>query len=279
MEREKINPEVLENFYYRSKEEVLKKIHFLTNAASHLHLVLDFDRTLTVGRNNYGENISTWEFLRKYLCSEAQQKYQHLYNIYRPREVQGNMTLSEAVCWWESTLRLYQDEGLKWSDIGKDMHERMPIRPFVKEFFQLCQQKNIPTIIISAGLKDVIELWCGKHEIYPTKVISTKLTFSPDGHINGWEKTSLIHVLNKCEMGHEEIIKLRVNFPNIILVGDSINDASMAEGENNILRILINDPREDDQNTEIFKVPPQFDLVTRNSTFSEVLRLIDTLIE
>jgi HAD superfamily hydrolase (TIGR01544 family) len=263
----------LRDFHYQDKERLLKKFSlFAQGGSGKLHLVLDFDRTMTEWKNSFGEVATSWGLLRRHLHPDFQGKYQEMFDFYRPREVSGEMTLIEALTWWERTLQLYVESQLKWEDIDSGVCERMPIRPFVKELFEVCERERVPVLIISAGLKNIIELWCQKHTLCPSKVISTQLIFSDNGYLKSWERESLVHPLNKKEKGLEEILKIKIERPNAILIGDSLQDALMVEGEENVLRILINDELGKEKSED-------FDLMTKDKTFKAVVDLMKKLLK
>jgi len=264
-----------EDFLFKERESVLKKLQFFINAGrDKLHLLLDFDRTLTLGQNELGENVTTWEILKTHLPQKAQLEYEQYYNNYRPLETEKQMTEADAIIWWERILNLYSENQLKWQDIKKDVSLKMPIRPFTKELFEACEKKNIPTIILSAGIKDIIDLWCQKFKIKPTLVLSTKLVFSPKGYMIGWERDSLIHVLNKKEKSHQEIEKIRSVKPNTILIGDSLDDILMVEGED-VLRIAVYNPRRDDKPDRLKDLTENFDLILQNGTLNGVIKILN----
>lgn len=242
-----------------------------------IHVVLDFDLTLTPSRNKPVQDATTWGLLERHLPAEASVEVKRLYDKYRPLEVQGKMTVTDAVDWWESALRIHQKNGIKWSDIVCDVEEKMSIRPYVKEFFDACEKKGIPTIIISAGIKDVIDVWCRKFGISPTVLLSTSLIFNQEGRISGWEKDSLIHLFNKKEKGHKELGDIRQSRPNILLIGDTPDDALMVDGEEEVLRVIIDDPRDDDAvRDEIFydNIFRNFDLIIKNKSFFPLVKMI-----
>ena len=267
-----------EGFFFqeRKRKNILRKLKFFTvSGRDKLHLLLDFDRTLTKSKNELGENVTTWEILRVHLPQEAQKEYQQFYKKYRRLETENKMAVSDAVIWWERILNLFQENELKWLDIAKDVEERMPIRPCVKELFKICEKKNIPTIIISAGIKDIIELWCQRFEIDPTLILSTNLTFSSEGYMNGWDKDSLIHVLNKKEKGHKEVEKIKSKRPNAILIGDSLDDASIIEGEENVLRIAVYGSRKDDKIKKVKEFTERFNLVIKDKTLCPIVEILN----
>lgn len=276
MSEETINA-VLKGFVVADSLSVSDKLSdFLKDGPEKLHLAADFDRTMTESKTIDNLNISTWELLSRYLSPEAKTKYQELYEIYRPKEALGEMTIEDAIIWWESTLVLYRDSRVGLDQIENEIITNMPARADAQRLFKICVQKRIPTIIISAGLADIIDLWCQKMEIIPTVVVSTRLTFTAERIISGWEKGSLVHVLNKKEQGHDEITKIRRTRPNTILIGDSVHDADMVEGKNDVIRILVNDPRNDDQDYRKDLIVPQgFDLMTKKSSLKPIADLFN----
>ena len=164
----------------------------------------------------------------------------------------------------------------KWQGnlIEKITRREMPARAHVKELFNLCRKKRIPTVLISAGIRDVINIWCEQYGIKPTKVLSTKLLFSDTGFIKGWSRKSLIHALNKREKGHGELTKIKLKRPNTILIGDSTDDALMVDGEENVIRIMIHDPRKDAAEEPDRKLLQKFDLLIKDGTLFPVVKLI-----
>lgn len=265
----------LKNVIFRDKNKFFDKINFLFQGGiDNIHLLLDFDRTLTKSRHKSGKDISTWEILGNHLSAESKKAYRGLYEKYRPLELKNKLRAADAVLWWEGVLKLFKKDKLKWSDIAKDVEINLPIRPGAKELFEFCKERNIPTIIISAGIKDVIELWCQKLEIFPTLVLSTNLTFSPEGIMNGWHKESLIHALNKKEKGHKEVEKIRLVRPNTILVGDDMNDSAMIDGEEKVLRIGVYDSLGTDDNEMANKFNGKFDLVIKDGKLQSVIKIL-----
>lgn len=271
----------LKEFSCRDEKRVFKKMKaILEGGREKIHVVLDFDLTLTPSINKSGQDATTWGLLVRHLPAEASVEVERLYDKYRPLEVQGKMTVADAVDWWESELRIHQKNGIKWSDIVCDVEEKMSIRPYVKEFFDACEKKGIPTIIISAGIKDVIEIWCRKFGINPTVLLSTDLLFDSEGRISGWEKDSLIHLFNKKEKGHKELRGIRQSRPNIILIGDTPDDASMVDGEEDVLRVIIDDPRDDDAaRDKLFydNIFQRFDLVIKTKSLFPLVKMIEPL--
>lgn len=97
-------------------------------------------------------------------------------------------------------------------------------------------QRNIPLLVFSAGLGDLIDLYLKRklHAIPPnTHVISNFMQFSsaPDPVLTGFSEP-LIHMFNKdashiAGTAFEAEVKGRAN---AILLGDSLGDVNMADG-------------------------------------------------
>jgi len=264
----------LNNFTYKDKRKVNKKIDsFLNSGSEKIHLVLDFDRTLTTG-----EDFTTWAIFGAHLTQKGRIKYKKAYDKYRPLEVSNKMKLSHAVAWWEEMLALYKENKVKWQDVMRDVRTKMSVRSGAKELFDVCNKKGIPTVIISAGTKNIIEAMFKRFDIKPTTILSTELFFDPEGRMSGWDRNSLIHVLNKKEMGHAQISRIRKLRPKTILIGDSMQDANMVNGNKNVLRIIVDNPRVDDVSKDkafykdVFK---KFDLVIKNRSLFPVVDIIN----
>ena len=119
----------LDEFEFKDNKKIIAKVDsFLFSGKEKIHLVLDFDRTMTKSQNQAGENINTWQILKTHLPEEAKEEYQKFYNKYRPLEAANKMKESDAAAWWEEILNLYQKNKLNWLDIVNDVNSKMPIR-------------------------------------------------------------------------------------------------------------------------------------------------------
>ena len=273
--------QALSGFTLQNEKEVLTKLdRFIQDGSERLHLVIDFDRTLTIGKSERDDDITTWQILKRHLPNTAQNRYCELFDKYRPLEIDRKLTYSDAVSWWENTLKLYIKHRINLKKVEKNFISKVSIRPGAKGLFCLCKKASVPTIILSAGIKDVINLWTKTFQIKPTLVLSTKLEVNSNGDIVDWEKDSLIHVLNKKEMGHAELSRIREKRPNIILIGDTMEDADMVEGVENVLRIRICEPRDDERVNRITfnrQTFDKYDLMIENNTLAPIIGVINLM--
>lgn len=277
---EKSLEEVLKYFTFADKNKVFKKLQkIISGGKSNLHLLFDFDRTLTVGRNNAGEDFTSWNILTKLLPSKAFTKQQKLYQKYRPIEASGKLSSKEATSWANQVLKIIVENEVNLLEMEKNFSQKTSIRPHAKNIFDVCNALEIPTVIVSAGIKNVIDIWSKTFQISPTLVLAVKLITDANGKIIDWDK-NIIHVANKGKQGHEELDEIRKQRPNIIAVGDALEDADMVDGDENVLRIRINEPRIDEKLNEeerLKKTFAKFDLMIESGTLEPVLRILELI--
>lgn len=248
--------------------------------ASNLHMVFDFDRTLTVKKPGTDDEVTTWHILREHLPEEGQLQYQELFEKYRALEIAGTLTQEDAITWWSSILNLFVQYNVDLTAVEEDFLAKANIRPGVAELFKLCSDNKIPTIILSAGIRDVIEIWCRKYRIEPSLVISTGLILDKTNRIVGWGKETLVHALNKSEATHPELLAIRKSRPKALLVGDSLDDAAMAAGERDVIRIRLLDPRADDlvNEQEQKRTFERFDALIKSGSLLPACELVEAII-
>jgi len=257
-----------------------KLAEFAAVGAAGLHAIFDFDRTLTVKKPGSQDEVTTWHILREHLPEGGQVEYQKLFEKYRALEISGEMSQDDAVEWWSSILNLFVEYEIDLSAVEETFLDRASIRPGTAELFQLFADSGIPTIILSAGIREVIDIWCRKYGIKPSLVLSTALTLDSENKISGWQRDTLIHVLNKSESTHPELSAIRARRPKALLVGDSLDDASMAAGEKDVIRVRILDPRADETATEQEerKTFEKFDALIRTGSLRPLEKLVEIII-
>ncbi|MCU0652937.1 MAG: HAD-IB family phosphatase [Candidatus Pacebacteria bacterium] len=271
---------LLREFKSKDKKGAVAKLERLVLAGrDKLHLVLDFDRTLTIRHKDDNAEVTTWRLLNTSLPLPRRETAARLYAKHRPPEARGKMDEAEAIVWWSSVLNLYPGSGLRLPDLAIKAKSEIPAREGANELFDACIAKGIPTVIISAGIKDIIDIWCENLGVRPTRVISTKLRCDDEGYICGWDRDSLVHILNKTEKGKETLAGIKKNRPNIFLVGDSLDDADMAQGSENVLRFIIDNPRSDDIRTQEFydKIFDKFDFVLPGDSLLPLVEIIKSI--
>lgn len=267
-------------FTYKDASGLLQKLQRFSGNSDKIHIVADFDRTLTQRRAGTNEDITSWHILRDHLPKEAQDECRRLFEVARPKELDGTMTEQDAVEWWSAILDIYCEYRLDMNAVERDFLHRASMRTGSKELFDLCKSHYIPTVILSAGVKDVIDLWANKYEISPSLTLSTELVLDESRHLSGWKRETLVHLLNKSEIDHPELNRIRAERPLSIIFGDSINDSDMAIGEEDVLRVRLYDPRPGetlDIEAERAKTFERFDLMIENGSLEPLAELLRIL--
>ncbi|EOY19307.1 5'-nucleotidase / magnesium ion binding protein isoform 1 [Theobroma cacao] len=264
------------------------KIAAIRNAGpSKLQVIADFDATLTRYWIN-GQRGQSSHGLLQQGNPEFDAKRQALLQYYHPLEFSPTIPLEEKTKlmeeWWGKTHGLLIEGGLTYDAIKNSVaNANIAFRDGVVELFEFLEERDVPVLIFSAGLADIIEevLRQKVHRSFMNiKIVSNRMLFDDSGHLVSF-KGKLIHSLNKNEHAldmaaplHDQLgdndgpvtdnasVKQRTN---VLLLGDHIGDLGMSDGlnyENRISVGFLNDNIE--KNLESYR--NSFDIVYLNDT-------------
>lgn len=224
-----------------------------------LHVLADFDRTLTYGSIDGVKTPSIISLLRdgNHLTEGYAKKAHALFDKYHPIEIDPNMPIKEKkdamMKWWDSHNQLLIDSGLKRKDLENIVENgHLKFREGVLELLDNLYKKDIPLIIMSAsGAGDTIPMFFEKHGKNYSNIIYivNKFEWNNEGNFKGRIKPT-IHSLNKDETVLEnfpEIYSEVKSRKNVILLGDGLGDVDMITGFNydNLIKIgLLNSDEE-----------------------------------
>ncbi|RIA90943.1 pyrimidine 5'-nucleotidase [Glomus cerebriforme] len=275
-------------------EVTAKKIDkILKEGFGNLHVICDFDGTITKYYKNKDKKERSPSShvilsLSSRLTSEFKEKTQALCDKYYPIEVDNSLTLEQKIPymveWWEQAHELIINQNIKKDDFAAIVSETpMNIREGLKELIDKCKEKNVPFLIFSAGLRNVIEEALTKENLYHKEnmhIVSNKMDFNPETGICDKFVAPLIHVFNKSEITikdspyHQTIEDRR----NVILLGDSVGDLQMSRGiEHDIcLNIGFLNYIDDDLLNSYLKI---FDIVVLDDGPMDVVNMILQTIE
>jgi len=256
------------------KLEEIKKI-ITEDGAGKLHILSDFDRTLTTAFIEGKSVPSLISILRdgNYLTSDYSLKAQALYDKYHQVEINLSVPAAEKKKvmqeWWETHFNLLIKSRLNKKDIERAVDTgKVKFRDGFGEFIDFLKNHNIPLVIMSSsGLgADAIKMYLAKEgKLYDNiYVISNSFEWDNEGYADAVKKP-IIHGMNKDETLVRdfpvfETIKER---KNVLLLGDSLDDVGMVVGfdtENLIKIAFLNEEVED--NLEPYK--KAFDAVILN---------------
>ncbi|XP_062211942.1 uncharacterized protein LOC133912959 [Phragmites australis] len=226
-----------------------------------LQVIADFDGTLTRYWYDGARGQSSHGLLRQG-NEEYDAKREALYEHYHPIEICPDIPLPEKAKlmeeWWEKTHGLLIEGGLTYEAIKKSVADAsIAFRDGVVELFEFMEERDIPVLVFSAGLADIIE------EVFRQKlhlsfknikIVSNRMVFNEEGRLVAF-KGKTIHVLNKNEHAldmadpvHDNLgdpngsiddyslVKKRTN---VLLLGDHIGDLGMSDGLNYENRIAV----------------------------------------
>jgi len=254
-----------------------------------LHILSDFDKTLTYGQVDGVKTPSIISMLRdgRHLSENYADEDQALFDKYHPLETALGISREEKKKsmqgWWETHNRLLIKSGLSKSDL-EDIVNNGPVkfRDGLPEFLDFLYEHNIPLVILSAsGCGDAIQLFFKKiNRDYPNVFyLTNKFNWDEKGRVISI-KGPVIHSLNKDETILEKIPKIYKTIKdrkNVILLGDNIEDIKMITGFNyaNLLKIgFLNS--DDEKIKEAYK--KNFDvIITGDGDFNFINNLIQSL--
>lgn len=254
-----------------------EKVQNLKLDKNNFYVVADFDQTLTKG-----SSPSTWEVTanEEQLGEEYIKKRDDLYNYYRPIEISRNISDDEKSKlmskWWKQHINLFFEYGLDEKILNESIKNcGLQYRKGGKKFIQKMNEYNVPVIIISAGIGNVIEGFLETQNDYYNniKIVSNFISFE-----NGKIKELVgetIHALNKNIVNLDDKSKsILSNRDKILLLGDGLADLKMISESDKTRAITIGFLEENiDENLDIFN--KNFDIViTDEGSFEDVNNIL-----
>jgi len=266
-----------------------KKEIFKTEGLEKIHILSDFDRTLTYGSVDGLKTPSIISMLRdgKHLSEEYARKARALYDQYHPIEMDVNISAEAKKKrlrqWWNAHNKLLVEEGLSKADL-EDIVERghVKFREGVEEFLDFLNKRDVPLVIMSAsGCGDAVEMFFKKiGKDYPNiHYVTNQFEWDKNGRAVA-AKEPVIHSLNKDETvlsDLPEIYKQVKKRKNVILLGDGLNDLDMVKGfeYDNLLSIGFQNDKNDKAGIEYEN---RFDVVLKgDGDFGYIHELIKDL--
>ena len=270
-------------------EEIKKAIS--EGGAEKLHVISDFDRTLTYSSVDGERRPSLIFVLRSgdYLTPDYAEKAHALFDKYHPIEIDPNIAVSEKKeamqQWWQTHFELLIRSGLNKNDIEKAVDSgKIKFRGGAGEFFDSLHSNKIPLIVLSAnGLgEDATSMFFEKNGGLSDNIhiISNSFEWDEKGDMVGFREP-IIHTMNKDKTAIKNfptIFQEVENRKNVLLLGDNLGDIGMIDGfdHENLIKIgFLNENVE--QNLEQYK--NNYDVVILNdSSMNYVNDLLKELI-
>uniref|UniRef100_A0AAX7V678 5'-nucleotidase n=1 Tax=Astatotilapia calliptera TaxID=8154 RepID=A0AAX7V678_ASTCA len=245
----------------RERSRVEETIHCMQRAgAGNLQVISDFDMTLTRFAHNSKRVPTTHNILdnRLLINEDCTKKMRELLNTYYPIEIDASRSAGEKlplmVEWWTKVHELLIQQKIRKDMLARAVKESSAmLREGYKVFFDHLAEHQVPLLILSAGVGDVLEEVIRQNHVFHPNVhiISNYMDFdhtvtqgcveqvrygivcgtiSP-GVLQAF-KGQLIHTFNKREgaLSHAAGLRELRGRPNVLLLGDSLGDLTMADG-------------------------------------------------
>lgn len=227
-----------------SNPEKLNKIKeaISRDGAGKLYVLADFDKTLTKAFVRGEGIVSLISILRdgNYLTPDYAGKAHALYDKYHAIEIDPAVPFEEKKNamheWWTTHFKLLIKSGLNKKDIKKAVESgKVEMREGLGEFAEILRSHAIPLVVLSSsGLgTDAISMYFEKEgKLYDNVyIVSNSFKWDKNGNAVG-VKEPIMHSLNKSASAVKDFpfydrIKER---KNVLLLGDSIDDAGMIKG-------------------------------------------------
>lgn len=232
------------DIHIANPERLAQTIHAIKrDGVSRLHVLADFDRTLTRAHSNGREIPSMIALLRDghYLTHDYAEKAHGLYQQYHPIEIDLNVSTAEKKQamheWWSKHFELLIASKLNKRDIHNAIESNhLQLRPHTADFLRLLHLHAVPVVILSAsglGIEPIQWMLKEKDCLFDNmNVISNVFEWDSDGYAVS-VREPIIHAMNKDETvipNIPEVFAAVKDRPNVLLFGDSLGDLEMVTG-------------------------------------------------
>lgn len=226
------------NILIPNPEEFQKKLSLISEGgADNLHLVTDFDETIT--RSNGSTSWSRFKKLDYFSGTGYPDLRDKLYAEYHPIETNPLIVVDvkrlKMKEWWENHLQLLVDYKMSKNLIDEILNKGWSqIRSGFGDLFKRLDAMRVPILVLSSGIGDIIEGVLRKDGLNLSNIhiVSNYFEFDENGLAIGFKKHPIIHSHNKDEVSlnetpYADIPKQR---QNLILLGNNDGDMRMSDG-------------------------------------------------
>lgn len=210
--------------YINNKEKV-NNLKEPTN----FYVITDFDRTLTTRNSEPSMGV-----IPQYIGGECLKKRTEIFEYYRPIELDYKMQVDEKeqimIEWAQKSFKLLSDyiteEKINKALENADIH----LRDGVKEFLEKMKNKNIPVIVMSSGVGNIVKTFLEKENCLfdNIEIVSNFFKFT-----NGKTSIDFENLMATSRKEYKKIpkeIKNKIQEKeNALLFGDLIEDLKMLD--------------------------------------------------
>ncbi len=237
-----------------------------------MYILTDFDGTITKDNSD-----SSWTsiFKNPRVTKEFIDECIKIFSHYHKFEINESLSLEEKMPimseWYRKNIETLINFGITEEIINYAANNEhiMAFRKGAINFLKDMHKRNIPIIVISAGVGNIIEQFLIKNNCnYPNIFICSNFLEYKNGSVIGVRDNNLIHPLNKNEVYLPSSIKSKViGRNNILLLGNSILDINMAGTNKNVYKLGFLDEKIEER-LDSFK--ENYDIVCTENTEPKV---------
>lgn len=207
-----------------------EKVNNIKLTKNNFYVAIDFDKTITSK-----ESCDSYDASGNMLGEEYKKKNFELYQKYAPVELNYTISFEDKYKsmeeWYNGVMSLFYKYHLTEEKLNKSVNtSNLIFRAGAKDFLHKMYKNNIPVIILSAGIGNVIEHFLKKNGCYYDNIdiISNFIKFDKIGKMEKYND-EIIHTLNKTMDGHitRKIAKKIEDRQYRLLFGDFIEDKKM----------------------------------------------------
>ena len=275
----------LEKIYIKDVSSLNKKISELRKEK--IMVLSDFDKTFTRLMYNGEKHITLIAQIRDggYLSNNYPERATELYYKYYPFENDTSISFKKREEkmreWWSKHIKLLVECGLNKQVVDEiNNKKKIKLRMGAAEFLRELNVNDIPLLIISSGVGDMIEfIFKSNGLLYNNMyILSNFFKYDENGMVLGY-KNEIIHTLSKSKIyiENKEFNEKIKNKTQIILLGDMLSDLRMKDSFDyeNILTIgFLNEDIQD----KLQEYMDSYDIVIANDgSFNKVLEILSKI--
>ena len=200
-----------------------------------LYIITDFDHTLTTkDSQNCWSILSSIPNVNKEYIKRSHKNNDYYLPIEQDTNLDYETKKTNIQKWYTNHVKMLIKYKIKEKEINEiGQSKSLILRDGVNEFLKFTNENNIPVIIVSAGISNIIENVLKRNNCFFNNIyiISNIFKFK-DGQIKSL-RNHIIHSLNKNEITLpikiKEVLKDK---DEVIILGDNIDDSKVRLKEN-----------------------------------------------
>lgn len=259
-------------------EERLSELNSVSS--DNLYILTDFDGTITKDNSD-----SSWAsiFKNPIVSKQFIEECIRIFNYYHKFEIDESLSTKEKMAimneWYRKNIETLTKFSITEETINYAANNDniITFRKGAIDFLKTMYNKNIPIIVISAGVGNIIEQFLIKNNCnYPNIYICSNFLEYENGIVKSVRDNNLIHPLNKNEVFLPENIKSKIeNRSNILLLGNSVSDIKMAKNNKKVFKLGFLDENIEER-LQSFK--DNYDIICTNNTgYDEIKKKVKIL--